>query len=164
MDVQGKRSQENGPKAENDKTERAIGLGRRTKEDIQREKWDQTVSHEIPDRGETSETPGLFCVALVFFFLFERLGDEYCSQLYVEHMLPYGSGITISLYALIVIQYFLFAIVFFYSCLYIFSSGIETPDRNGQWYQYLLPLFAMFYESNTEGTNFRMMLNFVCFT
>ena len=34
MEVNGKRSQENGPKAEKDKTERATGLGRRTKEEI----------------------------------------------------------------------------------------------------------------------------------
>ena len=27
------------------------------------------------------------------------------------------------------------------------------PDRNSQWYQHLLTLFAIFYESNTEGTN-----------
>ena len=45
-------------KAEKDKTERATGLGRRTEGgDI--EKWDQTESPEIPDRGETSEIPGL---------------------------------------------------------------------------------------------------------
>ena len=39
-----------------DMTERATGLGRRTKEEIYIEKWDQS---EIPDRGETSEIPGL---------------------------------------------------------------------------------------------------------
>ena len=32
----------------------------------------------------------LFCVALVF-CLFERLGDEYFSWWYVQHMLPYGT-------------------------------------------------------------------------
>ena len=32
----GKRSQENGPKAEKHKTERATGLGRRTREEIQK--------------------------------------------------------------------------------------------------------------------------------
>ena len=54
MEVQGKkRSRENGPKAEKDQTERATGLGRRTRRgDI--EKWDQTDSPEIPDRGEKS--------------------------------------------------------------------------------------------------------------
>ena len=40
------------PKAEKDKTEKAAGLGR-TRE----EKWDQTGSPEILDRGETSEMP-----------------------------------------------------------------------------------------------------------
>ena len=51
------RGQENGPKAEKVQTvERATGLGRRTtRGDI--EKWDQTDSPEIPDRGETSEIP-----------------------------------------------------------------------------------------------------------
>ena len=39
------------------KTERATGLGRRTRGDI--EKWDQTDSPEISDRGETSGIPGL---------------------------------------------------------------------------------------------------------
>ena len=52
---QGKRGQENGPKAEKYKTERATGLGRRTRGNI--EKWDQTDSPEIPDMGETSEIP-----------------------------------------------------------------------------------------------------------
>ena len=53
----GKKSQENGPKATKDKTERATGLGRRGDRPI--EKWDQTESPEIPDRGETSEIPRL---------------------------------------------------------------------------------------------------------
>ena len=51
----GKKSHENGPKVEHDQTERATGLGRRTRGDT--EKWNQTGSLEIPDRGETSETP-----------------------------------------------------------------------------------------------------------
>ena len=34
MEVWGKAGQENGPKAENDKTERATGLGRRTRDEI----------------------------------------------------------------------------------------------------------------------------------
>ena len=38
-----------GPKAKKGKTERATGLGRRTKEMIIMEKWDQTGSPEIPD-------------------------------------------------------------------------------------------------------------------
>ena len=64
MEVYGKSGQENGTKAEKDKTERATRLGRRisnsipfnsTREGIYIEKWDQTDSPEIPDRGETSE-------------------------------------------------------------------------------------------------------------
>ena len=30
-------------------------------------------------------------------FLFERLGDEYFSWWYVQHMLPYGTGIVVDL-------------------------------------------------------------------
>ena len=56
MEVQGKICQENGPKAEKDKTESATGLGRRTRQEIL-EKWVQTDSAEISDRGETSEMP-----------------------------------------------------------------------------------------------------------
>ena len=41
-------------------------------------------------------------------------------------------------------------------------SGIETQDRNDQWYQHLLNLFAIFNKSNTEGTHFRLM--FACFS
>ena len=48
----------------------------------------------------------------------------------------------------------------FFTFFIFVKAGIETPDRNGQWYQLLLTLFAIFYESNTEGTNFRIM--FVC--
>ena len=33
--------------------------------------------------------------------------------------------------------------------------------RNGQWYQHLQTLFAIFHESNTEGTNFRIMFKYV---
>ena len=53
MGFREKSSQENGPKAEKDKTERATGLGRtsRTKEEIYIEKWYQTESPDIPDRG-----------------------------------------------------------------------------------------------------------------
>ena len=58
MEIQGKRSRENGQKAEQDKTERATGLGIRTREEI--EKWDHIDSPEIPNRGEgTSEIPDL---------------------------------------------------------------------------------------------------------
>ena len=59
MEFYGKRGQENGPKAEKDKTQRAKGLGRRTREEIIIEKRDQTDSPETPGRGETSEMPGL---------------------------------------------------------------------------------------------------------
>ena len=55
MEVQGKRGQETGPKAEKDNTERATGLGRRTREEIYIiyiENWDQTDSPDIPDKGE----------------------------------------------------------------------------------------------------------------
>ena len=39
------------------KTERLTGLGRRTKGQIV--KWNQYDNPEIPDRGETSDIPGL---------------------------------------------------------------------------------------------------------
>ena len=42
----------------------------------------------------------LFCVAFVFDCFLERLGYEYFSWWYMQHMLPYGAGI-ISLYAFI---------------------------------------------------------------
>ena len=45
-------------KSRKDKTERATGLGRRTKEEVDIGKWDQTESPEIPDKGET-EIPSL---------------------------------------------------------------------------------------------------------
>ena len=35
--------------------------------------------------------------------------------------------------------------------------GIETPDRNGQWYEHFLTLFAIFYKSSTERT-----MDYVC--
>ena len=38
MEVWGKRGQENGPKAETNKTERATGLGSRTREEIVKKK------------------------------------------------------------------------------------------------------------------------------
>ena len=53
---------------------------------------------------------------------------------------------------------FKFVIVFVRSFFYFLKSGIETPDQNDQWYQHLLTLFATFYDSNTERTNFRIML------
>ena len=44
--------QEIGPKAENEKTETVTKLSRKTREDIyiEREKWDQTDSPEMPDK------------------------------------------------------------------------------------------------------------------
>ena len=58
-DVMGGKRQDNVSRAERDKTERATGLGRRTKEEIYIETWDQTGSPEISDMVETSEIPGL---------------------------------------------------------------------------------------------------------
>ena len=58
MEVWGKRGQENGPKAEKDKTKRATGVGRRTREGGI-ENWDHTHSPEIPDRGERHKSPDL---------------------------------------------------------------------------------------------------------
>ena len=56
MDVQRKRDQENGPKAQKDKTETATGLARQKNKRAYIKKWDhQTDSPEIPDRGETSD-------------------------------------------------------------------------------------------------------------
>ena len=40
------------------------------------------------------------------------------------------------------------------------KSGIETPDQNGKWYQHPT-LFAFFYESNAEGTNFWIVFMFM---
>ena len=62
---------------------------------------------------------------------------------------------------------FMHYIVFFICdcfCPFFFITDTDMPDRNGQCYQYqhLLTLFAMLYESNTEGTNFRSM--FICFS
>ena len=61
--------------------------------------------------------------------------------------------------------YSIFNLQLFLSILFtfFFKSGIETPDRNGQWYHYqhLLTLFAISYKSYTEGSNFQIM--FVCF-
>ena len=54
MEVHGKRCQENGPKAEKS------GRTRQKNKTGDIEKWDQTDSSpELPDRGETSEIPGL---------------------------------------------------------------------------------------------------------
>ena len=47
--------------------------------------------------------------------------------------------------------------------IFFFKSGIEMPDQSSQWYQHFQTLFANFYESNTEGTNFWIIYMFyVC--
>ena len=71
----------------------------------------------------------------------------------IQPVTPYGGG---SIMAFLICGCFC---PFFLK--YIFKSGIITLDRKGQWYQHLLTLFAIVYENNTEGTNFRIM--FVCF-
>ena len=61
--------------------------------------------------------------------------------------------------------YSIFNLRFFWRILFCYINktyGIETPDRNGEWYQHLLILFAIYYESNTKGARFRIML--ICFT
>ena len=66
---------ENGPKAENDKTETGHYRQKNKRRDI--EKWDQTESPEIPDRGRYHKCPASlrwiiiiimvhFCIALFF--------------------------------------------------------------------------------------------------
>ena len=97
-------------------------------------------------------------MALVFCF-FERLGDKYFSCWYVQHMLPYGTGI--SLYAFIYIVFLICDCFYSFFFFYLKKSDIETPDRKGQWYQHLLTFFVIFYESNTQGTNFRMICLYV---
>ena len=56
---------------------------------------------------------------------------------------------------------FLICNFFVHSVLYFIKSGIEMPDWNGQWYQHLLTLFAIFYKSSTEGTDFQIMFKYV---
>ena len=75
-------------------------------------------------------------------------------------MLQYDTGISLIILCNYIV--FVFAIIFIHSFFYnYFKSGIETPDV--QWYQHLLTLFAIFYESNIEGTNFWIMIVFyVC--
>ena len=45
----------------------------------------------------------------------------------------------------------------------MFKFGIEMPDQNGQWYQHLLTLFTIVYESNTKETNFQIMFIYLTF-
>jgi hypothetical protein len=51
------------------------------------------------------------------------------------------------------------ALVLAFTHLYIIFN--LRLDQNGQWYQHLLTLFAIFYECNTEGTNFQILF-YVC--
>ena len=70
----------------------------------------------------------LFCVAFVFDCFLERLGYEYFSWWYMQHMLPYGAGI-ISLYAFI--QYLLFAVVLVNSFfLFLFKRSMVPASPN----------------------------------
>ena len=77
----------------------------------------------------------------------------YFSWLCVQHMLPYGTGI--SRLWFIYISFLICECAFFY---YFCKSDIETPDRNGQWYQHLLTWLAFFFFLR----DFRIM--FICFT
>ena len=52
-----KKFRRKGQQAEEDKTERVTGLGRRTREEIS--KVESNDNPEIPDRRETSDIPGL---------------------------------------------------------------------------------------------------------
>ena len=50
---------------------------------------------------------------------------------------------------------------------FFFKSGIETPDRNGQWYQHLLNLFAIFFtraipKGITFGICFLCLYHVIC--
>ena len=66
-----------------------------------------------------------------------RLGVKYarCTP-WPSHLMPSG----------------IYLLVCFVHCFLVFKkknlAGIETPDRNGQFYQHPLTLFAFFYESN----------------
>ena len=42
--------------------------------------------------------------------------------------------------------------------IYFFNLVLKRQSRNGQWYQHLLTLFAIFHKSNTEGANFGLCL------
>ena len=60
--------------------------------------------------------------------------------------------------------YSIFILRLFVSIFYQhFFSGFETSDRNGEWYQHLLTIYVLFYESNTEGTNIRMRMFYIVF-
>ena len=53
----GKKFRKKGQQAENDKTERVTGLGRRTREEIA--KWNQMTALRFQTGGKTSDIPGL---------------------------------------------------------------------------------------------------------
>ena len=57
MEDQGKRSQDNGPNAEKDKTERTTALQHKNNRGGDIETWDQTDSFEIPDKGGDIRNP-----------------------------------------------------------------------------------------------------------
>ena len=61
------------------------------------------------------------------------------------------------LYGIFNLRLFL-SILFF---IYLFLSGIETPNRNGQWYQHNLTLFAFFFFTRTipKGQHFGLCLD-----
>ena len=97
-----------------------------------------------------------YILLLVWFFVVvvERLGNEYVNWWYVQRMLPYGTGINDPLC--------IYIVVLICGCFgpffFLFLNLVLKPDRNGQWYQHLLTFFwPPFYESNTAGTNFRIM-------
>ena len=106
-------------------------------------------------------------MALVLLLLFfERLGDEYFSWWYVQDICCHMALALAFMHLYSNVNLRLFSSRVFSILLYLFKknnkSDIETPDRNGQWYQLLRTLIANFHESNTEGTNFQIL--FVCFT
>ena len=52
-----------------------------------------------------------------------------------------------------------FALAFAHSFLFCVQSGIEMPDRNGQWYQHPLTLFAIFTRAIPKGLPFGLCLD-----
>ena len=57
--------------------------------------------------------------------------------------------------------YIIFLICDCFCCIlffFFFFSGIETPDRNSQWYQHLLTLFAIFTRAIPKGLTFGLCL------
>ena len=58
MEAYGKKSQENGPKADKDKTELATGLGRRTRDEIIKKSGMKLKALRFQKGGRTSEIHG----------------------------------------------------------------------------------------------------------